>query len=596
VPCAPLFPDEAEAALNVFRALKIVDAPGSPTMGEVCRPWVLDFVSAVFGAYDHDTGRRLIREFFLLISKKNGKSTIAAGIMLTALIRNWRTSGEFLILAPTIEIANNSFFPARDMIRHDEELSDLLAVQDHYRAITHRNTKATLKVVAADNETVGGKKAIAVLIDELWLFGKRPDAQNMLREATGGLASRPEGFTILLSTQSDDQPAGVFRQALLDYRDIRDGKLDDRKRMGVLYEFPQRMLDAEAYRDPTQFYVTNPNLGASVDEEFLRDEALKATRSGPQSYVGFAAKHLNIEIGISLRGNRWSGAEFWSQRADPTITLDAILERCEVVVVGIDGGGLDDLFGLALLGRERDTKAWLLWSHGWAHKGVLERRKSIATRLAEFAAAGELTIVDDQLEDLSAIVAIVARVKDAGLLGGVAVDPAGLGEFVDAMAEIEVTQDAKLLIGVGQGYRMMNAIKTAERRLASGTLRHSGSGLMAWCVANLKIEPTATAIRATKQNAGDAKIDPAMAMFDAVDIMSTNPDANGISIYETMSDETAAEFGLQISAESVSQLADRMQIDGDEREILANPRHPRWQEVRERFEERLVGDGSEDEF
>ncbi len=48
---------------------------------------------------------------------------------------------------------------------------------------------------------------------------------------------------------------------------------------------------------------------------------------------------------------------------------------------------------------------------------------------------------------------------------------------------------------------------------------------MDWTVSNLKIEPTATAIRATKQNAGDAKIDPAMALFNAVTVMSRNPDA-----------------------------------------------------------------------
>src|SRR5438067_1835802 len=83
IPFGPLFPAEAEAAADVFRDLRIVDAPGSPTIGEACLPWVLEFVSAVFGAYDHESGRRLIREFFLCISKKNSKSTMAAAIMLT---------------------------------------------------------------------------------------------------------------------------------------------------------------------------------------------------------------------------------------------------------------------------------------------------------------------------------------------------------------------------------------------------------------------------------------------------------------------------------------------------------------------------------
>jgi phage terminase large subunit-like protein len=78
---------------------------------------------------------------------------------------------------------------------------------------------------------------------------------------------------------------------------------------------------------------------------------------------------------------------------------------------------------------------------------------------------------------------------------------------------------------------MMNSLKTAERKLANGSLIHADQELMNWCVGNLKIEATATAIRATKQNAGDAKIDPAMAMFNAVTVMATNPDAIR-SVYE----------------------------------------------------------------
>ena len=118
----PIFPEQAEQALAIFKELKIVDAPGSPTFGESCAEWVFDLVRCIFGAYDTESGRRLIVEFFVLIPKKNSKSTIAAGIMMTALILNWRQSAEFSVLAPTVEVANNAYAPARDMVQKDEDL------------------------------------------------------------------------------------------------------------------------------------------------------------------------------------------------------------------------------------------------------------------------------------------------------------------------------------------------------------------------------------------------------------------------------------------------------------------------------------------
>jgi phage terminase large subunit-like protein len=116
LPCGPLFPEEAEEALAVFRDLPIVDVLGKPTFGEISRDWVFDLPSAVFGAYNAATKRREINEFFELIPKKNTKSTRAAGIMITELIRNERAGAEFIILAPTLEVAKNSAEPAMDFV------------------------------------------------------------------------------------------------------------------------------------------------------------------------------------------------------------------------------------------------------------------------------------------------------------------------------------------------------------------------------------------------------------------------------------------------------------------------------------------------
>jgi phage terminase large subunit-like protein len=534
VPCPPLFPNEAAAALDVFKRLRIVDAPGSPTMGEACRPWVFDFVAAVFGAYDAESARRLINDFFLLISKKNSKSTIAAGIMVTALIRNWRMSAEFIILAPTIEVANNSAKPAMDMVRADPDLEVLLRPIPHQRTIEHRTTGATLKIVAADSDVVSGKKASGILIDEVWLFGKRPNAENMLREATGGLASRPEGFVIGLSTQSDDPPAGVFKQTLDRFRDIRDGKIIAPRSMGVMYEFPKAMVDSGAYRKPANFYVTNPNLGASVDEQFLLDELAKAESIGPDSLNGFLAKHLNVEIGINLRSDRWNGADHWEATTDPTLTLDSLIERCEVLTVGIDNGGLDDLLGLAVLGRDKiDRKRWYAWGRAWCHCIALKRRQSEAARLHDFERTGDLTIVDDLIEAVEEAADMTAAILASGKLAGVGLDQIGIGAIVDILAERGIISaaasadepGARILAGISQGYKLKGAIYTAEIMLANGTLRHADQPLMTWAVGNARAEVKGNSVLITKALSGVGKIDPLMALLNAVTLMSDNPKA-----------------------------------------------------------------------
>lgn len=543
VPCAPLFPDEAEAALEVFKSLRIVDVAGRPTFGEACDEWVLDFVRAIFGAYDHKTAKRYIREFFLLISKKNAKSTIAAGIMITALIRNWRHSAELLILAPTLEVAKNAFKPASDMVNADPELLDLLHIQENFRQITNRLTGAILKVVAADSNTVGGKKAAFVLVDELWLFGKMANADSMLSEATGGLVSRDEGFVIYLSTQSDEPPAGVFKEKLDYFRNVRDGIIVDQKSLPVIYEFPPAMVEAEAYLDPANFFVTNPNMGRSVSQEWINDKFKEKREAGEGSFRTFLAKHGNVEIGMKLRNDNWPGAKYWLDAADESITLETLLDRCEVAAIGIDGGGLDDLCGLSVVGRCKTTRDWLVWNKTWAHPDVLERRKDIAPRLNDFAkekdGRADLIICEEPTQDLTEMADICVQVRDAGLLpekGGIGVDRMGLPGILEELLSrgFDVDVNGGTITGIPQGGHLNPAILGSERRLKDGTMWHAGQQIMAWCVGNAKVEMKTNARSITKQLSGSGKIDPLMAMFNAIMLMSRNPEAKTEATYQML--------------------------------------------------------------
>jgi phage terminase large subunit-like protein len=556
----PLFPEEAEAALAIFKDLRIVDVPGQPTFGEACDDFVFDFVAAIFGAYDASQTRQLINEFFLLISKKNAKSTIAAGIMVTALILNWRHYNELLVLAPTKEIANNVFTPAMGMVNADPDLRDLLKPIEHLRTIKHMENNAELKVVAADSEIVGGKKAGFILVEELWLFGKNPKAAAMLMEATGGMVSRPEGFVVYLSTHSDEAPRGVFKKQLDLFRGIRDGLIVDKRKLGMLYEFPPAMIENRAYRDPANFYVTNPNIGRSVDAEWLAEKLIEAERADTGELQIFLSKHLNIEIGTRLSRDRWTGAPFWDRAVDATITVDELIRRCEVIVAGIDGGGLDDLLGLCLIGREKGSKRWLVWCHAWAWSVVWDRRQDIVTKLEELIAEGSLTkcempwdaldeadvdqaeeaaaVSDDEelTDDVRGVVEILVKVRDAGLFPdeeAIGLDPMGVAAIVDEATK-NGFDSALQMKAIPQGYKLSAAVKGSARKLAARTIRHAGSKLMQWCVGNAKMEPRgASAVAIVKADAS-AKIDPLAAFFNAVTLMTLNPQPSddGPSVYE----------------------------------------------------------------
>jgi phage terminase large subunit-like protein len=525
VPDLPLFDDEAARAVRIFNRLKIPDVIGQPTMEQAGTEWLLPIVSAIFGSYDPAMHRRMIQEFFWLVPKKNSKSSGAAAIMVVALIVNRRPLAEFLLIAPTKQIADIAFKQAWGIIQADSELAKLFQGQQHIRTITHRRTGATLQVKAADTDVITGSKSTGIPIDETHVFAKKSNAADIFVEIRGALAARPDGFLIQVTTQSKEPPQGVFKSELATARKVRDGQLK-LPLLPILYELPEKVIENNGWKDRKTWGLVNPNLGKSVDETFLANQLLKPEEEGLEALALLASQHFNVEVGLALRNDAWAGARYWLNAADESLTLDEILERSEVAVVGIDGGGLDDLLGLAVIGRCKKTRDWLLWNHAWAHDDVFEQRKEIVPRLNDFIATKALTKCETPTQDVTDVADIVERIKDAGLLPekhGIGFDPQGVAAMVDELAARGIEDDQ--MTGVPQGFRLSSAVWGMERKLKDGTLWHAGQDMMAWCVGNAKAEQRGNAVLITKQTAGKAKIDPLVASFNAVVLMSRNPEA-----------------------------------------------------------------------
>ncbi|KCY84424.1 phage Terminase family protein, partial [Acinetobacter baumannii 929679-598] len=186
----------------------------------------------------------------------------------------------------------------------------------------------------------------------------------------------------------------------------------------------------------------------------------------------------------------------------------------------------------------KDPRIWWLWNHAWANKVALERRKENIPKYQDFEKEGSLTVVEKVGEDIDQLALIAKRVYDSGKLDKIGLDPQGLGGLLDGLLGVGIPQEQ--LVAVPQGHRLMGYIMTAERKLAEGNLWHAGQQLMTWCAGNARVVMIGNGMRITKQESGVGKIDPLIATFNAVALMTMNPIAKNLDIDEYLEDVVIA--------------------------------------------------------
>ncbi|MFN6976564.1 MAG: terminase large subunit domain-containing protein [Gemmobacter sp.] len=523
----PLDAARAARAAAFFNRLRLPDVPGNPSMAEACGEWFRDILLAFLASADPQTGAPLVWELLCAVPKKNSKTTYVAGLALTALYLEEAPNRQMLVVGPSQNIAQRCFDQARGMIALDPKLDAIFHVQDHEQTITRRKTGTTLTVKTFSTSIVTGEIPVLTIIDELHELGKKAHAQGVMQQIRGGGITMQRGRLLMITTQSDEAPAGIWRTELDKARAIRDGKGGPAPIMlPVLYEFPpEKQRDEAWWQNPSRWGLVLPNLGRSINPDALVADYENNGRATRHALQIWASQHLNIEIGVGLSAG-WVGAQYWAAAADPGLSLEALIARSEVAVIGVDGGGLDDLFGVAVIGRCRETQDWLHWGCAFAHGEVFAQRKEIAARLRDFAAAGDLVEIgdDDISADVEGLADIAARLMEAGLLpdaDAIGCDTTNSAAIRSALFRRGVAFEQLTL--VGQDWRLSPAIWGLERKLKQGTFRHCGQPLMDWSVGNVRPEQKGSAMRVTKEVAGKAKIDPFVALLNAFMLMLQEP-------------------------------------------------------------------------
>jgi len=532
----PINEEKAAKALAFFNRMRLPDIPGNPPMSVACGEWFKDVLVAFLASEDSETYQPVVWELLCMVPKKNSKSTYVAALALTALYMEDAPNRQMLLVGPSQNISERCFDQAQGMIRLDPILDSIFLVQDHLKTVTRRQTGTKLEVKTFDTSIVTGEIPVLTIIDELHELGKKARAAAVMQQIRGGGITKQRGRVLMITTQSDESPAGIWKIELDKARAIRDGRGGSNPIMlPVLYEFPAELQRSQDFwRARTNWHLVLPNLGLSIDEQALVDDYENNGRVTKHTEQIWASQHLNIEIGVGLSAG-WLGAQYWDDCVEAGLSLDELIERSEVAVQGIDGGGLDDLFAEAVIGRCRETGRWLHWARAFAHPEVFEERKEIAPRLLNFAEHGDLIQLKDEdtSGDVRGVAETAARLLAAGLLpeqGAVGVDTTNSAAIQFQMFGKGITY--KQLVVVGQDWRLSPAIWGMERMLKQGTFRHCGQPLMSWTVGNAKPEIKGSAVRITKEVAGKAKIDPLMATFNAFMLMLRDPVAAGPGAFE----------------------------------------------------------------
>lgn len=527
----PFNEERAALVLAFFNRLRLPDVAGNPLMKDACGPWFRDVLIAFLASEDPETGARLVWECLCMVPKKSSKSTYVAALALTALYIEETPRAQMLLIGPSQNISVRCYDQAQGMVRLDPLLEKVFHVRDHKMRITRRETGAQLTVKTFDTGIVTGEIPVLTIIDEVHELGKKKQAASVMQQIRGGGITQRGGQVMMITTQSDKEPTGIWKSELQKARAIRDGRGGARPiLLPVLYEFPQELQKDEAFwRNRDNWHLVLPNLDRSIDREKLEADYANNGSASAEAEQIWVSQHLNIEIGLGLHSDRWVGADYWPSREEGELRLmRELLAKSEVVVAGGDMGGADDLASLHLIGRCSETRRWMSWTRAWCVPDVLDRRQEIAPKLRDLQAVGDLVIDEDPGAHIREIADICDVVRDARLFpeeAAIGLDPWGVAALTDEL--FERGYPVEMIYGVGQGYKLNGAIKGIERRLLDGTLVHGGQPIMTWVVGNAKAEARGNNVLITKARQGVGKIDPLIALFNAAILMDMNPVTGG---------------------------------------------------------------------
>lgn len=429
------------------------------------RPWQESIVRQLFGTLKAD-GSRQYRKMFLAIPRKQGKTELAAAILLYLMLGTGRKGQELYSASGDRAQASLIFRAAAAMVENDPELSRYCKVFHGGKRIDCDPLGSRYEALSSDAPRKHGLGPAAVIFDEVHVL---PD-RRLHDVLTTGFGARREPLTLYISTAGWDRHSLCWE--LWNYaRRVRDGLVDDPTFLPILYEAAP---DAD-WKSDAVWREVMPALGDFCSLEFIRDECRNAQEL-PAYENTF--KQLFLDLWTE-QAKRWISMDAWDAcRADFT---EADFEGRECYG-GLDLSSVKDLTAL-VLPFPNELGGYDLLPYFWLPgESIAHREKMDRIPYSAWCREGLITKTEGKRIDYDAIRDFVEEKSRMFRILSLGYDPMFAGQIANQLYRdgngIPIQEVPNNLV------HMHPASREFERLVVEGKIRHPGNAVLDWNVSN----------------------------------------------------------------------------------------------------------------
>jgi phage terminase large subunit-like protein len=499
--------ERVDHLLRVFHALQHTqgELAGKPLDPDV---WQIAYILApVFGwvRMEGDNEVRIIREVWIEVSRKNGKTTLSGGLAVYLTTADNEPGAQVVAAATTRDQAGYCFRPILSLVENSNLLRKHMKPYRASNKIVHEKSNSYFQSISSVAEAAHGANIHGAVVDEVHLHRNG----ELIEAIETGTGSRRQPLIVYITTADEGRPNSIYSKKRQMIESLANGTLRNESIYGVIWAAAHSESELN---DPFSMEAqrrANPGYGVSPTAGFLKRAAEKAKES-PADY----ASYLRLHLGIRTRQvTRFLPLTDWDESAGQVVENDLKGRPC---YGGLDLASVSDIAALCWTFPSEDFKTYSSIWRFWLPEGQLRNlNRRTANEADDWVRSGLLTLTPGDVIDNQAIFDQIDQDAQKFRVISLGYDRWGSTWIIPKLED-----EGLNCIALGQGYSTMSGpLKEMLRLVRQHRYSHGGNALMRWMVDNLAVDIDAAGnIKPNKANSAD-KIDgisaAAMALREA---------------------------------------------------------------------------------